>query len=136
MDEKLELLGEDLETFRAEEAPVATTAAVEQELNKRFRAINRSQLMIRPVDVERLVEEDHAVRAIWAMVWQLDWSRFEEDVKVVEGGKGRSSYDPRLLAALWIYAYSEGVNSARELVNNVVFDRFMQQSRIGIETWR
>ena len=115
MHETQDLLAEHLETFRAEEAAAAPTAPVEQEPNKRFRAINRSQLMIRPVDVERLVEEDHAVRAIWAMVCQLDWSRFEEDVKVVEGGKGRSSYDPRLLAALWIYAYSEGVNSAREL---------------------
>src|ERR1051325_1639266 len=115
MDETLDLLGEQLETFRTGESPAATTAPVEQELNKRFRPINRSQLMIRPVDVERLVEEDHPVRAIWAMVCRLDWSRFEEDVKVVEGGKGRSSYDPRLLAALWIYAYSEGVNAAREL---------------------
>lgn len=82
---------------------------------KRFRGINRNQLMIRPVDVEKLIAEDHVVRGIWVMVCQLDWSRFEEDVKVVEGGQGRSSHDPRLLAALWIYAYSEGVNSAREL---------------------
>src|SRR5260370_8165326 len=82
---------------------------------KRFRAIDRNRLMMRPVGVEKLVEETHPVRGIWGLVCELDWSRFEEDVKVVEGGKGRSSTDPRLLAALWIYAYSEGVNSAREL---------------------
>ena len=86
-----------------------------QEPRKRFKTINRKQLMIRPVDVEKLVEEDHPVRAIWAMVCELDWSRFEEEVKVVEGGKGRSGTDPRLLGALWIYAYSEGVSAAREL---------------------
>ena len=112
---KIGLLGEDLERFRAE-APLASTEIRSDEVaRKRFQPINRDQLIIRPLDVEKLVEEDHAVRAIWAMVCQLDWSRFEEDVKVVEGGKGRSRYDPRLLGALWIYAYSEGVNSAREL---------------------
>jgi transposase len=115
MQEMLGLLGEQLETLRAEGSPGVTAAPVELEARKRFRAINRSQLMMRPVDVENLVEAAHPVRAMWAMVCQLDWSRFEEDVRVVEGGKGRSRYDPRLLAALWIYAYSEGVNSAREL---------------------
>ena len=72
MHETQDLLAEDLETFRAEEAATAPTAPVEQEPNKRFRAINRSQLMIRPVDVERLVEEDHAVRAIWAVTRRTD----------------------------------------------------------------
>jgi transposase len=114
MEERLGLLGEDLEAFRAE-GSASTQMTSEEAPRKRFRPVNRNQLMIRPVDVEKLVEEDHPVRGIWAMVCGLDWSRFEEEVKVVEGGKGRSSTDPRLLAALWIYAYSEGVNSAREL---------------------
>lgn len=115
MEERLELLGESLEAFRAEVLSASTESRSEQEAKKRFKAINRNQLMMRPVDVERLVEEDHPVRAIWAMVSQLDWSRFEEGVKVVEGGKGRSGHEPRLKAALWIYAYSQGINSAREL---------------------
>ena len=114
MEETLELLGEGVEAFRAE-AAASTQITSEEEPRKRFKPINRNQLMIRPVDIEKSVEEDHPVRAIWAMVCGLDWSRFEDDVKVVEGGKGRSNTDPRLLAALWIYAYSEGVNSAREL---------------------
>jgi transposase len=116
MADPLELLGESMEAFRAETAPVSAGGeASAPSAVKRYRSIDRSQIMIRPVDVEKLVEEDHAVRAIWAMVCQLDLSRFEQNVKVVEGGKGRSSSDPRLLAALWIYAYSEGVSSAREL---------------------
>jgi len=114
MEETLELLGQGVEAFRAE-ASASTQTASGSEPRKRFKAINRNQLMIRPVDVEKLVEEDDAVRAIWAMVCELDWSRFEDDVKVVEGGRGRSNTDPRLLAALWIYGYSQGVNSAREL---------------------
>src|SRR5882724_8072600 len=86
MEETLELLGQGVEAFRAE-ASASTQTASGSEPRKRFKAINRNQLMIRPVDVEKLVE----------------------------GGRGRSKTDPRLLAALWIYGYSQGVNSAREL---------------------
>jgi transposase len=81
----------------------------------RLKAINRKQLVLRPVDVEKLVEDDHAVRAIWELVGQLDLSRFYEPIKVVEGEAGRSATDPRLLISLWLYAYSRGVSSAREL---------------------
>ena len=114
MEETLPLLKEGLERYR-EEARVSEQSSAEAEPRKRFKPIDRHQLMIRPVDIEKLVEDEHPVRAIWAMVCGLDWSRFEQDVKVVEGGQGRSNTDPRLLAALWIYGYSEGVNSAREL---------------------
>jgi len=115
VEERLELLGEALETFRVEAASGGMENTSDGERKKRFKSINRNQLMIRPVNVEKLVEEDHPARAIWAMVCELDWTGFEEEVKVVEGGQGRSGHDPRLLAALWIYAYSQGINSAREL---------------------
>src|SRR5437016_711349 len=123
MAEPLELLGQSLEAFRTEETQ--ESPRVEGTGNvaaKRFSPIDRSQMMIRPVCVDKLVAEDHPVRAIWAMVSQLDMSRFEESVKVVEGGKGRSSSDPRLLAALWIYAYSEGINSAREIARMCIYE--------------
>ena len=116
MTDRLGVLGESKEAFRSEATAVSAGAEGSgQTARKRYQSINRNQMMIRPVDVEKLVEEDHPVRAIWAMVCQLDLRRFEQEVKVVEGGKGRSSSDPRLLAALWIYAYSEGVSSGREL---------------------
>jgi transposase len=114
MTETGQLFEGGLEAFQREESGL-TVEASGNSAAKRFREIDRNQMMMRPVNVDKLVEEDHPVRAIWTMVCQLDWSRFEKDVKVMEGGKGRSSLDPRLLAALWIYAYSEAVNSAREL---------------------
>src|SRR5439155_20124630 len=49
------------------------------------------------------------------MVNQLDMTRLEQKIKAVEGRAGQSSLDPRLLMALWIYGYSEGISSAREL---------------------
>jgi len=42
----------------------------------RFQPINREQLFWRQVDVERLITEDHAARAIWEFVGKLeeiDW---------------------------------------------------------------
>jgi transposase len=82
--------------------------------------------MLRTVDVEKLVEEDHPARAIWAMVSRLDMSGLEEGIKAVEGGKGRSGIDPRLLTAVWIYAYSEGVNSAREIARQCFYEPGLQ----------
>jgi len=81
----------------------------------RLKAINRQQLVLRPVDVEKLIEEDHPARAIWELAGQLDLSRFYASIQVVEGEAGRSATAPRLLISLWLYAYSCGVSSAREL---------------------
>jgi transposase len=125
MAEGLGLLGEDLEAFRRDGSPSKTEAG-EKTAAKRLRRIDRSQMVIRPVDVEKLVEADHKVRAIWAMVSQLDMSRLEGEIKAVEGGKGRSAYDPRLLTAIWIYGYSEGINSARELARICSYEPALQ----------
>ena len=55
----------------------------------RLKEINRKQLLLRPVDVEGLVAEDHPVRAIWELAGQLDLGRFYEAIEAVEGGAGR-----------------------------------------------
>ena len=81
----------------------------------RYEAINREQLCWRRVDVERLIGEDHGARAIWEFVGQLDLSGYREEVRAVEGKAGRPGWDPRLLISLWLYAYSEGVGSARAI---------------------
>lgn len=81
----------------------------------RLQPINRQQLILRAVDIEQLVGEDHEVRAIWELVGRLDLSRYYEDIKAVEGVAGREPVDPRLLISLWIYSYTEGISSAREI---------------------
>lgn len=81
----------------------------------RLKAINRRQLVMRPMDIEQLVAEDHEVRAIWEFVGCLDLSRYYEDIEVREGEAGRPAMDPWLMISLWIYAYSKGVSSAREV---------------------
>jgi transposase len=81
----------------------------------RFQPINRQQLLYRAVDVDQLLEPDHLARAIWEMTGHLELSAYTTEVRAVEGRAGRPPVNPRLLIALWIYAYSERVSSAREV---------------------
>jgi transposase len=98
---------------RTEPQPAEDSAAATAP--PRFHPINRSQLFLRSVDIEDLVEEDHPVRAIWKVVGELDLSAFAAQVEAVKGAAGRPAIDPRLLASLWIYGYSQGIGSAREI---------------------
>jgi transposase len=81
----------------------------------RVQPINRQQLILQPVDLEQIVPEDHEVRAIWELTGRLDLSGYYEEIKALEGVAGREAVDPRLLISLWIYSYSEGISSAREI---------------------
>lgn len=81
----------------------------------RVKVINRQQMMLRATDVESLVEPSHPVRAIWELTGRLDLKSYYEKIDVQEGCAGRPAMDPQLMISLWIYAYSEGVSSAREI---------------------
>src|SRR5882757_4213981 len=81
----------------------------------RVRVLNRSQLLMLYVDIERLIPDDHPAKAIWELVGTLDLSAFYEKVKAVEGRAGQAGFDPRLLIGIWLYGTSRGINSAREL---------------------
>jgi transposase len=88
----------------------------------RLQAVNRQQMAWRAVDVEQLIAEDHPARAIWQLVGKLDLSAFYKGIGAVEGEAGRPALDPQLLISLWIYSYSEGVSSAREIARLCEFD--------------
>ena len=81
----------------------------------RCKPVQRNQLLLRPVDVEKLVGQEHAVRAIWELVGTLDLEPFYADVDALEGEAGRPAWDPQVLISLWIYAYKDGIGSAREI---------------------
>ncbi len=78
----------------------------------RYAPINRAQLLLRPVDVERLIPDDHPARALWELIATLDLSLYHQATAAVAGRPGRPATDPHLLIALWLYAYSQGVSSA------------------------
>ena len=75
----------------------------------------RNQLSLQPVDLEALVPEDHPVRGIWALVERLDLSAFYDEIASRGTAAGRPATDPAVLLALWLFANSEGVGSARLL---------------------
>ena len=88
----------------------------------RLRPVDRSQLVWRVVDVENLIEQDHPARAIWALTGELDLEPFAQGIAAVEGVAGRTPWDPRLLVSLWLYAYSRGVTSAREIARRCAYE--------------
>lgn len=81
----------------------------------RLMSANRSQLLLRPVDLEALIAADHTARTMWRFVEGLDLSAFLAAIKAREGEPGRSATDPKILLTLWLYATSEGIGSAREV---------------------
>jgi len=81
----------------------------------RYIPVDRQQLRLEPLDVDRLIDDHHPARKIWRVVEQLDLSRFETQVRAVEGVAGRPSHSPQVLVAVWIYAFSRGLHSAREV---------------------
>jgi transposase len=81
----------------------------------RLRQPNRSQVVLKSECLEDLVPADHPVRMIWEVTGRLDLSEFYTEIRAVEGHVGRDATDPRLLVALWLFASTQGVGSAREL---------------------
>jgi len=88
----------------------------------RYLPIDRNQKLLHPLDVERLIEADHPARKIWQVVEKLDLRRFEQDVRAVEGHAGRSGHSPQVLISVWIYAYSRGEHSAREIERQMWYE--------------
>jgi transposase len=88
----------------------------------RYIPIDRKQFFLEPLDVDRLIDDDHPARKIWRVVEQLDLSRFASDIRAVEGVAGRPSHAPQVLAAVWIYAFSKGLHSAREVERQMRYE--------------
>jgi transposase len=87
----------------------------ERKRELRLKSVNRNQRVLWPVEIDRLVPEDHEVRAIWEFIGRLDLSVYHEEIGAIEGEAGRPAWDPRLMISLWVYAYSKGVSSGREI---------------------
>ena len=97
------------------ELPEAVSGKVEWLGNPRMRSPVRDQIEWQFVDVDGLIGSEHPARIIWAYVEKLDLSELEEAIKAREHVRGQAPASPRLLLALWLYATSQKVGSAREL---------------------
>ena len=92
----------------------------------RYIPINRDQKVLQPLDIENLIPAEHPARKIWAVVGGLDLSRFEQGIQAVEGRAGRDTFAPQLLISIWIYAYSKGIHSAREIERRMAYEPALQ----------
>jgi transposase len=81
----------------------------------RLREPVRDQIELRAVDVDSLIGQGDPVRVIWAYVEGLDLRELEDRIKARENMPGHPAISPRLMMALWLYATSQGVGSARAL---------------------
>jgi transposase len=91
-----------------------------------IRYVNRQQMSWRAVDVEKLIGEDHPARAIWALVGRLNLSAFYRAIESSTEEGGRPAFDPQLLISMWVYAYSRGIGSAREVARRCEYDPAFQ----------
>jgi transposase len=65
--------------------------------------------------LDRLIDPDHPARAVWRFVEGLDLRVLYDRIRVREDSPGRAAIDPRVLVAVWLYAYLCGFTSARVL---------------------
>jgi transposase len=106
------------------EQPDPPQRAVRGEL--KLRSIDRSQTTMAVIYVEELIPADHKARAIWDLVGKMDLSRFTEPLRTTAGCAGRAAWNPQLLVSVWVYAYSEGISSAREIERLMEWEPGMQ----------
>ena len=97
-----------------DDCPYAAGLANEQTAIPRLASVDRRQLVLRTVDVEKPIDDDHSARSIWELVGRLDLSLYHAEIEAVEGHAGRDHIDPQLLISVWLYAYSRGISSAHE----------------------
>ena len=88
----------------------------------RVKVVDRRQLVLRTVDVERLIPGEHPARAIWEFVGRLDLGCYTDQIRSVEGAAGRPAFAPQLLVSLWVYSYSRGESSARAIERLCEYD--------------
>jgi hypothetical protein len=85
----------------------------------RLASIDRSQLLLHTLDVERLIDEDHSARSIWHLVGRMNLSLYHAKIAALEGRAGRDHTAPQLLISLWLYGTAKGLAPRVKLHANV-----------------
>jgi len=71
----------------------------------------RDQMTFAPRSTDEFTAQDAPVRALHEIMEQLDYTAFEQRYR----GGGRPAWNPKLMAELLLFAYCQGVRSAREI---------------------
>src|SRR6266581_9033284 len=78
-----------------------------------FIACDRDQELLLPPSLKDWLPDDHLAWFVLDAVDELDLSDFYASYR--SDGWGAAAHDPRMMVALFIYAYSIGVRSARQI---------------------
>jgi transposase len=97
-------------TCAAEQAPRRKAESA-----PKIKRIDRDQSAFVSLIVENLVGADDKVRAIWELTGRMDLSRLYEPIVSRENEAGQAAEDPRLLVAIRVWSYSEGISSSRQV---------------------
>lgn len=97
------------------EATGATPEIATRPSQARVNGPVRNQMEVVMRDLDSTLPEDHTARSIWEFLQKMDTSAFYGAIKSIDGVAGRPASDPQVLLALWLYATTEGVGSARHL---------------------
>jgi transposase len=82
---------------------------------KRYRPYAPMQSYLLPPSPAEWLSEDHLVYFVLDLVEELDLGAIEK-VLQAKDPRGERSYAPRMMTALWLYAYAVGVFSSRKVV--------------------
>jgi transposase len=76
-----------------------------------FKAYTMGQMVLLPMDLEEEIEPNHLVRVVSAAIEKMDLRVVYEQYK----GGGTSSYHPKMLLKVLIYAYTQQIYSSRKI---------------------
>jgi transposase len=80
-----------------------------------FKPYTMEQPSLLPPSLEELIPEDHLVRVVNRVMDELDLEPVLNEYK----GGGTSSYHPRMMLKVLVYAYTQRVNSSRQIAKGL-----------------
>ena len=101
----------------------------------RLVSIDRRQILLRTVDVEKLIDEDHSARSLWELVGRLDLRLYHAQIAAVEGHAGVLQPVHELAVGETVLAGAGTTEIGRSLGESVRLERVAlgEGARIEIE---
>lgn len=76
-----------------------------------FKHCNQHQLTLLPPDLSDLIEPEHMVRVVDAVIDSIDTSK----LYALYPGGGTNAYDPKMLLKVIVFAYTSAIYSSRKI---------------------
>lgn len=99
----------------------------------RFKVYHPEQVYLLPPSVRDELSSDHLCFFVRGVIERLDMSVFEQSYSA-EGGE---LYAPQLMLGVWLYAYSLGITSARQVERRLIEDLAFRYLAAGerVDNW-